>query len=69
MVATQYATHEEGFFTLCCATRATCEEYYQVRPKVSQDGFENSGISGGFGDPHFTTFDGFEFSFNRIGEF
>ena len=69
LAATQYATYEEGFFSLCCATRATCEEYYQVRPKVSQDGFANSGISGGFGDPHFTTFDGFDYSFNRIGKF
>ncbi|KAI6656725.1 Mucin-like protein [Oopsacas minuta] len=65
----QYVTYEDGFFDLCCATRASCDNYYVVRPQIGLSGFEKSGFSGGFGDPHFITFDGFEFTFNAIGEF
>ena len=36
---------------------------------MAQDTPNSVAFSGGFGDPHFTTFDGFEYTFNGIGKF
>ena len=65
----QYGTYEEGLFALCCASRLTCEEYYQIRLPVGLDSPKSVAFSGGFGDPHFTSFDGFEYTFNGKGKF
>ena len=65
----QYATYESGFFDICCISRLTCRDYYVVRPQVALNTPNSVAFSGGFGDPHFTTFDGFEYTFNGIGKF
>uniref|UniRef100_A0A336M8F3 CSON013620 protein n=2 Tax=Culicoides sonorensis TaxID=179676 RepID=A0A336M8F3_CULSO len=69
----QYIHDIIPFYT-CCAWQTensdSCELFrYQMR--LSQDcvGYQPPSIASVFGDPHFITLDGLEYSFNGIGEF
>lgn len=46
-----------------------CVLYYQKRPSDPGVGYRPPNLIGGSGDPHFTSLDGVQYTFNPIGEF
>lgn len=57
----------------CCAYSSEdpryCDLYYEKRPSHSGQGYVSRIPASGKGDPHLTTFDGLNYTFNGIGEF
>uniref|UniRef100_A0A914WRP0 Uncharacterized protein n=1 Tax=Plectus sambesii TaxID=2011161 RepID=A0A914WRP0_9BILA len=56
---------------LCCFYQSAevCQNYYDKRPSDSGKCYQSPTPSTGLGDPHFTTFDQFYYTFNGVGEF
>uniref|UniRef100_A0A914X5Q1 Sushi, nidogen and EGF-like domain-containing protein 1 n=1 Tax=Plectus sambesii TaxID=2011161 RepID=A0A914X5Q1_9BILA len=56
---------------LCCFHQSAevCQNYYDKRPSDSGKCYQSPTPSTGLGDPHFTTFDQFYYTFNGVGEF
>jgi hypothetical protein len=53
----------------CCPFTFSCDKYYKQRPSDCGDNYQPPGRTRGNGDPHFTTFDGMEYTFNGHGEY
>lgn len=56
----------------CCAlikNQTACALYYERRPSDDGSKYVPPGSSCAYGDPHITTFDGFYYTFNGVGEF
>ena len=60
--------HDVATWFGCCKMSSHCDKYYEYRPsyECSNDGCRPSQ---GNGDPHITTFDLFQYTFNGNGEF
>ena len=58
-------------FCDCCLELKNdrCALYYQKRPSNPGTGYRPPNFIGGSGDPHFTTLDGVQYTFNPVGEF
>lgn len=56
----------------CCklsVTKSYCDLYYEKRPSNDGKCYKDPGCGCAVGDPHFTTFDGFYYTFLGLGEF
>jgi hypothetical protein len=56
----------------CCklsVTKSYCDLYYEKRPSNNGKCYDRPGCGHVVGDPHFTTFDGFYYTFLGLGEF
>ncbi|RNA00948.1 sushi domain-containing 2-like [Brachionus plicatilis] len=53
----------------CCKFSDNCDKYYEKRPSDDGSRWTPPTPAGGSGDPHFTTFDGVEYTFNGLGEY
>ena len=53
----------------CCKFSDNCDKYYEKRPSDDGSRWTPPVPAGGSGDPHFTTFDGVEYTFNGLGEY
>ena len=56
-------------YFVCCKLSANCDKYYEKRPSDDGTRWIPPAPAGGSGDPHFTTFDGVEYTFNGHGEY
>lgn len=56
-------------FFACCKFSDNCDTYYENRPSDDCSDYEPPIPTRGTGDPHFTSIDGKEFTFNGAGEF
>ncbi|CAF1023884.1 unnamed protein product, partial [Brachionus calyciflorus] len=56
-------------FLFCCKLSDNCESYYEKRPSDDGRRWRPPIPAGASGDPHFTTFDGVEYTFNGFGEY
>ncbi|XP_072037821.1 uncharacterized protein [Amphiura filiformis] len=53
----------------CCEESSLCDLYESRRPRSRTNGYVAPSISNNRGDPHFTTLDGFEYTFNGWSEY
>ncbi|KAI0210407.1 Mucin-like protein [Lamellibrachia satsuma] len=53
----------------CCQYTDNCEYFYKVRPMDHCRGYTPLFIGWFYGDPHIRTLDGFEYTFNGLGEY
>ncbi|XP_034497900.1 sushi domain-containing protein 2 isoform X2 [Ailuropoda melanoleuca] len=56
-------------FYHCCLWAPECSRYMRRRPSSDCRSYRPSRLASAFGDPHFVTFDGANFSFNGRGEY
>jgi AMOP domain len=57
-------------YFVCCKLTDSCKDYYRERPTNDGAGYiPPRPPARAFGDPHFLTIDGMEYSFNGAGEF
>ncbi|XP_037033301.1 sushi domain-containing protein 2-like [Bradysia coprophila] len=57
------------WFLCCNNNKANCKLYYERRPSDNGDNYKPPCCGTVCGDPHFTTFDGFYYTFLGLGEF
>ncbi|KAK2162840.1 hypothetical protein NP493_1501g01086 [Ridgeia piscesae] len=53
----------------CCEFSDNCEYFYRVRPMDHCSGYTPLIIGWLYGDPHIRTLDGFQYTFNGLGEY
>ncbi|KAK2190863.1 hypothetical protein NP493_66g06040 [Ridgeia piscesae] len=53
----------------CCQLSDNCEYFYRVRPMDRCLGYSPLAIGWFYGDPHIRTLDGFQYTFNGLGEY
>ncbi|XP_026304213.1 sushi domain-containing protein 2 isoform X1 [Piliocolobus tephrosceles] len=56
-------------FYYCCLWAPDCPRYMQRRPSNDCRNYQPPRLASAFGDPHFVTFDGTNFTFNGRGEY
>ncbi|XP_054936498.1 sushi domain-containing protein 2 isoform X3 [Physeter macrocephalus] len=56
-------------FYYCCLWAPECSRYMQRRPSSDCRSYQPPRLASAFGDPHFVTFDGTNFTFNGRGEY
>ncbi|XP_077806630.1 sushi domain-containing protein 2-like [Macaca mulatta] len=56
-------------FYYCCLWAPDCARYMQRRPSNDCRNYRPPRLASAFGDPHFVTFDGTNFTFNGRGEY
>ncbi|XP_067556168.1 sushi domain-containing protein 2 isoform X2 [Pseudorca crassidens] len=56
-------------FYYCCLWAPECSRYMQRRPSSDCHSYQPPRLASAFGDPHFVTFDGTNFTFNGRGEY
>ncbi|KAK2500184.1 hypothetical protein MC885_011117 [Smutsia gigantea] len=56
-------------FYHCCLWAPECSRYMSRRPSSDCRGYRPPRLASAFGDPHFVTFDGANFTFNGRGEY
>ncbi|XP_038618912.1 sushi domain-containing protein 2 isoform X1 [Tachyglossus aculeatus] len=56
-------------FYYCCLWSPNCNYYFKRRPSSDCRTYRPPRAASGFGDPHFLTFDGANFTFNGLGEY
>ncbi|KAI0239248.1 Sushi domain-containing protein 2 [Lamellibrachia satsuma] len=56
-------------FLWCCKYSDNCEKYGEVRPTDDCMNYDPPASALLFGDPHIITIDGFQYTFNGLGEF
>ncbi|XP_030770620.1 sushi domain-containing protein 2 isoform X2 [Rhinopithecus roxellana] len=56
-------------FYYCCLWAPDCPRYMQRRPSSDCRNYRPPRLASAFGDPHFVTFDGTNFTFNGRGEY
>lgn len=57
-------------YLVCCKLTDSCDDYFERRPPTGKEGYVHPPFpANNFGDPHFRTFDGLEYTFNGAGEF
>ncbi|XP_031574157.1 mucin-like protein isoform X2 [Actinia tenebrosa] len=65
-----YETNEvNNAYDWCCAQSTMCHLYYQRRPSDDCKQYEPPEWSWMWGDPHFVTLDGKNYTFNGLGEY
>ncbi|XP_031551446.1 mucin-like protein isoform X2 [Actinia tenebrosa] len=60
---------DDKFYDRCCVQTAMCHLYYQRRPSDNCKQYEPPEWSWMWGDPHFVTLDGKNYTFNGLGEY
>ncbi|KAK2180866.1 hypothetical protein NP493_421g00002 [Ridgeia piscesae] len=53
----------------CCKLTDNCHYFYRVRPMDHCDGYLPLAVGWFYGDPHIRTLDGFQYTFNGLGEY
>ena len=61
--------HDELPWWACCNITSNCAIYQQYRPSDDCSNYQPPTFAWAFGDPHFRSLDGIEFTFNGAGEF
>ncbi|XP_038064903.1 protein mesh-like [Patiria miniata] len=56
-------------YYMCCIWGDHCDYYQEVRPTRDCRGYRTVRPASVYGDPHFATFDGVEYTFNAKGEY
>nr|XP_060638780.1 sushi domain-containing protein 2 [Anolis sagrei ordinatus] len=56
-------------FYYCCLWSQNCPVYFQHRPSSGCQKYHPPRAASAFGDPHFITFDGMNFTFKGLGEY
>ncbi|KAL4236418.1 hypothetical protein ACF0H5_004803 [Mactra antiquata] len=64
-----HLVHDVKAFNSCCDSFSTCPLYYELHPTGKCSSKSSFDISALFGDPHFITLDGMNFTFNGFGEY
>ncbi|XP_031570637.1 uncharacterized protein LOC116304951 isoform X2 [Actinia tenebrosa] len=62
-------SNENRFYEWCCVQTTMCHLYYQRRPSDDCKQYEPPEWSWFWGDPHFVTLDGKNYTFNGLGEY
>ncbi|XP_031551134.1 mucin-like protein [Actinia tenebrosa] len=65
----QFYISEELSYMYCCINSNLCHLYYQKRPSDDCSRYEPPEWSWMWGDPHFVTLDGKNYTFNGLGEY
>ncbi|KAL5010333.1 hypothetical protein ScPMuIL_012638 [Solemya velum] len=65
----EYLENDVEPYTSCCVDTNLCDLYYEVRPLSECYNGYPSNLAWIIGDPHFTTLDGFQYTFNGLGEY
>ncbi|XP_029141937.1 sushi domain-containing protein 2 [Protobothrops mucrosquamatus] len=56
-------------FYYCCLWSHHCDVYFKHRPSSGCQRYRPPRVAAAFGDPHFLTFDGLNFTFKGLGEY
>ncbi|KAG8597924.1 hypothetical protein GDO81_002432 [Engystomops pustulosus] len=56
-------------FYYCCLWSDNCQYYLELRPSSDCRTYKPPKVSSSFGDPHFITFDGVNYTFKGLGEY
>ncbi|XP_067935630.1 mucin-like protein [Watersipora subatra] len=64
-----FASNDQRHFENCCLYSEHCDIYRERRPVPTCFNYFRPWIAMGFGDPHIFTLDGFDYTYNPVGEF